>query len=84
MDSIRTITQTSAFSRKIDQFISERKVLERDFEALKKSLVKYPDQGDLIIGTGGCRKIRLKSATKGKSGGFRVIYFDDPKRESCF
>jgi hypothetical protein len=28
----------------------------------------------MITGTGGIRKVRLKSATKGKSGGFRVCY----------
>lgn len=32
--------------------------------------------GDVISGTGGIRKTRLKSATKGKSGGFRVCYLN--------
>jgi hypothetical protein len=31
--------------------------------------------GDLIIGTGGVRKTRLKSANSGKSGGFRICYY---------
>ncbi len=28
----------------------------------------------MITGTGGIRKVRLKSAAKGKSGGFRICY----------
>jgi len=58
--------------------------LKKDFEDLKKSLAKDPEQGELIPGTGGVRKTRLKSATKGKRGGFRICYFDDPKRKELF
>lgn len=47
-------------------------------KTLKKNLAEFPDSGDLIKGTGGVRKIRLKSAYGGKSGGFRICYFDDP------
>ncbi len=32
--------------------------------------------GDLVIGTNGVRKTRLKSASRGKSGGSRVCYYD--------
>lgn len=35
----------------------------------------YPEQGDLITGSGGIRKVRLKLPTRGKSGGAKVIYF---------
>jgi hypothetical protein len=31
--------------------------------------------GDLIPGTGGLRKLRTGTSTRGKSGGARVIYF---------
>ena len=33
-----------------------------------------PDAGDLIAGSGGCRKIRWTRAGMGKRGGVRVIY----------
>jgi hypothetical protein len=33
-----------------------------------------PDGGDLIVGSGGCRKIRWARAGMGKRGGVRVIY----------
>ena len=32
-----------------------------------------PTAGDLIVGAGGCRKVRLAGKGKGKSGGYRVI-----------
>ncbi len=35
----------------------------------------HPEAGDIIPGTGGCRKIRWKAHGKGKRGGARVIYF---------
>jgi hypothetical protein len=47
-------------------------------------LVAFPDHGDVIQGAGGLRKTRLKSSTKGKSGGFRVCYCDLPEKEKLF
>ncbi len=47
----------------------------KDYENLKKELSDSPECGDVITGTGGVRKIRLKSASRGKSGGFRVCYY---------
>ncbi len=45
-------------------------------------LARHPEAGDLIVGSGGCRKLRLAGKGKGKSGGYRVItYFaraDEP------
>lgn len=34
-----------------------------------------PEVGDLIVGTGGCRKVRLAGKGRGKSGGYRLITF---------
>ena len=45
------------------------------YAALQRYLATYPFAGDLIIGTGGLRKVRWASGTKGKSGGVRVIYY---------
>ena len=47
-----------------------------DFEDFKKNLTENPEQGDMIPGTGGIRKTRLKSVSKGKRGGFRVCYLN--------
>lgn len=34
-----------------------------------------PMAGDMIQGTGGCRKVRLAGRGKGKSGGYRIITY---------
>jgi len=38
-------------------------------------LAANPEIGDLIPGSGGCRKVRWSIAGSGKRGGVRVIYF---------
>jgi hypothetical protein len=68
------LIQTRDFEDTIEVLIARRKLKKEDFEDFKKSLAENPEQGDMIAGTGGIRKVRLKSATRGKSGGFRVCY----------
>ncbi len=34
-----------------------------------------PAAGDLIVGSGGCRKLRIAGKGKGKSGGYRVVTY---------
>jgi hypothetical protein len=34
-----------------------------------------PLAGDLIVGSGGCRKVRVAGRGKGKSGGYRVVTY---------
>ncbi len=48
---------------------------EEEREAIKVALSREPETGDLIVGTGGCRKVRFAGRGKGKSGGYRVITF---------
>lgn len=64
------LIQTKDFEETVEDLIARRKLKKEDFEDFKKSLAENPEQGDMITGTG----VRLKSATKGKSGGFRVCY----------
>ena len=69
------IIETKAFSKKITGLLAQHSLLLDDYNALKKDLAVNPEKGDILTGTGGVRKIRLKSASKGKGGGFRVCYF---------
>ncbi len=39
-------------------------------------LAVNPNAGDVIQGSGGCRKVRWVRAGSGKSGGVRIIYFN--------
>ena len=80
----RKIVQTRNFTKVVEALLTRNKLLEDDYESLIKKLATNPNLGDLIPGTGGIRKTRLKSATKGTSGGFRVCYFDNPKTEELF
>lgn len=79
---VRSIVQSKDFNKVLGKLIAQHKVLEKDFEEFKGALEENPEMGDLVPGTGGIRKTRLKSATKGKRGGFRVCYYDDPLRDN--
>ena len=59
-----------SFSEKIDKIASQD-----DFAVLQIELMENPEKGDLIRGTGGARKVRMKIGGKGKSGGARIIYY---------
>ena len=61
----RKVIEPRAFARMMDDLIAKRKILKEDLESLKKELINDPESGDLIPGTGGIRKIRLKSINKG-------------------
>ncbi len=72
---IREIVQTSYFDKKVREFLKDRKLKQEDFDIFKRKIAENPEIGDIIQGTGGVRKTRLKSASKGKRGGFRVCYY---------
>jgi hypothetical protein len=71
----RKVTQLTVFANKLADFIRTRKVLQKDFDDFKRIIAEHPEIGAIIQGTGGVRKTRLKSASGGKRGGFRVCYY---------
>jgi hypothetical protein len=74
----RTFINSEIFTRFFDKLVKEGKLLQSDFEDFENALLKDPTRGDVIPGMGGLRKTRLKSATGGKRGGFRIDYLDFP------
>ena len=50
---------------------------DADYLALQKAMMRAPEAGDVIEGTGGLRKLRYGDLRrgKGKRGGLRVIYY---------
>jgi hypothetical protein len=64
------IVETTIFSRQIDRLIGDNEKQE-----LLDELIRDPAHGDVIKGSGGCRKLRWAAHGRGKSGGIRVIYF---------
>lgn len=65
-----TVVETPEFLSATDRLMSED---ERT--VLVDYLAWNPTAGDLIVGTGGVRKLRWRLAGRGKRGGARVIYF---------
>ncbi len=45
---------------------------EEDRLRAVRHLAANPTDGDLIVGSGGIRKVRIAGRNKGKSGGFRI------------
>ncbi|NML60681.1 toxin [Massilia sp. RP-1-19] len=50
---------------------------DQAYRTLQTELMKHPEAGDVIPGTGGLRKLRFRDLGrgKGKRGGLRVIYY---------
>ena len=65
-----TLIETPTFAADADKLWSEDERLEF-FEWLANN----PEAGDVVPGSGGCRKVRWSRAGSGKRGGARVIYF---------
>ena len=60
-------------------------LLEDDeYKSLQVALLLRPEQGSIIPGSGGLRKVRWASKGKGKRGGLRVIYYWDKKTEPFY
>jgi hypothetical protein len=48
---------------------------DEDRERVVDYLSRHPTAGDVIVGTGGARKVRVAGRGRGKSGGYRVFTF---------
>jgi mRNA-degrading endonuclease RelE of RelBE toxin-antitoxin system len=62
--------ETSVFTRQIRDLVSDDHL-----RALQEWIATSPTVGNLIKGSGGCRKLRWNSTATGKRGGIRVIYY---------
>jgi hypothetical protein len=68
---MRTVVETPAF-------LAHGKaagVSDGERRAMVDFLAANPEAGDLIVGTGGARKVRFAGRGKGKSGGCRAITY---------
>lgn len=55
-----------------------------ELRALQTLLIKDPEAGAVIQGTGGARKVRIPLDGRGKSGSGRVIYVDVVVHEKIY
>ena len=67
---MHAVLETSIFSRRADALLSVN-----DRADLIDTLARDPMAGDVMPGLGGVRKLRYAPKGRGKSGGFRVIYY---------
>ena len=67
---MRTVAETPLFQKAAAEIWSE----DERFEFINW-LALNPDAGDVVPGSGGCRKVRWSRAGMGKRGGARAIYF---------
>ena len=57
---------------------------DEEYLALQLALVFRPEQGPIIAGSGGLRKVRWAAEGRGKRGGLRVIYYWEPPEEAFY
>lgn len=64
-----TFVETATFTRLITGLVSDE-----DYAKFQQELAISPDAGDLLVGCGGVRKVRMAAGGRGKRGGARVLY----------
>jgi mRNA-degrading endonuclease RelE of RelBE toxin-antitoxin system len=62
--------ETPIFTKEVRTLLSDEQ-----YRGLQGALLLRPEQGALIKGSGGLRKIRWGAPGRGKRGGIRVIYY---------
>ena len=62
--------ETPVFTRQILKLLPDD-----EYRELQQALIFNPGAGDIIQNSGGLRKVRWRTATGGKRGGIRVIYY---------
>lgn len=62
--------EATAFTKHLYDYLTEDEYL-----GLQSLLLRYPESGKVVRGSGGVRKIRWAMSGRGKSGGVRVIYY---------
>jgi len=71
--------ETPIFTKEVQTLLEDD-----EYKSLQIALLLRPEQGSIIPGSGGLRKIRWAIKGKGKRGGLRVIYYWNPKTESFY
>ena len=71
--------ETPVFTKELKNLLKDE-----EYRALQLALLFRPEQGALIPGSGGLRKLRWSQKGKGKRGGCRVIYYWDEKQETFY
>ena len=71
--------ETPIFTRMITRLLDDEA-----YRSLQIALMLRPEQGPLIRGAGGLRKVRWAKPGTGKRGGLRVIYYWAPTETAFY
>ena len=71
--------ETPIFTREVTRLLPDD-----EYRALQLALVFRPEQGALMRGTRGLRKLRWQVRGTGKRGGCRVIYYWDKEADAVY
>ena len=77
---IRTFIEVPIFTKRCKKM----GLGDDELKALQIMLLKDPEAGAVMEGTGGIRKVRFALENKGKSGGVRVCYTDFAEYEVTY
>jgi len=70
MIAIMVFIETPLFTRQITALLDDDSYAE-----FQRMLIRDPEAGDVIVGTGGLRKVRVALPGRGKRSGARVVYY---------
>ena len=71
--------ETPIFTKEVRELLEDE-----EYRALQLALIFRPEQGAVIPGSGGLRKLRWGVKGRGKRGGLRIIYFYETAKETFF
>lgn len=74
-----TFVETPIFTRDVTSLLSDE-----EYRALQLALLFRPEQGSLMRGSGGLRKLRWAARGVGKRGGVRLIYYWDKPQQRIY
>ena len=79
-EQLPLFVETPPFTRRWAQL----GLTDKNLSVLQSAIMDNPQQGNVISGTGGFRKMRFvpENSGRGKSGAFRVIYLPIPRLRS--
>ena len=73
------VVETPEFTKRLEALLADE-----EYRQLQIALCLRPEQGVLVPGGGGLRKIRWAKKGMGKRGGLRVLYYWNPTEEIVY
>jgi hypothetical protein len=69
--AMQTVVETESYLRAA----RDAKMSAEEMQSAVELVASNPEAGDVMQGTGGVRKARLAGRGKGKSGGYRIVWY---------